>query len=160
MSIKWTFVFNLLLQKRRSKRSKMKSRNYSLTMNNPKASLEVWFATLKCEAVYARAQLEKGENGTPHFQACVGYKSKRAVNAMKKRFPGCHIEASRNAMAAWAYCGKEDSRVEGPLEHGVPPAAKNVKGDTAARNKMILEYGAVKATEEGLIPIEKFKQLR
>lgn len=79
---------------------------------------------------------------------------------MKKRFTGCHIEATRNAMASWAYCGKEDGRCEGPLEHGVPPAAKNVKGDTAARNQMIIEYGAVKAIEDGLVPIEKFKQLR
>lgn len=79
---------------------------------------------------------------------------------MRKLFPGCHVEPSRNAMAAWNYCGKDDSREEGPLDHGVPPAAKNVKGDTAARNKLILEQGAVKAVEDGLVPIEKFKQLR
>lgn len=60
-------------------------------------------------------------------------------------------------MAAWKYCGKEDSRLEGPVEFGIPPAAKNVKGDTAARNKMIIEMGVVKACEEGLIPLEKFK---
>lgn len=63
-------------------------------------------------------------------------------------------------MAAWNYCGKEDSRVEGPAEIGVPPAAKNIKGDTKARNKMILEYGIVKAVDEGLVPLEKVKQLQ
>lgn len=63
-------------------------------------------------------------------------------------------------MAAWNYCGKADTRLEGPLEHGLPPAAKNVKGDTAARNKMILEYGEVKAVDDGLIPIEKLKQVK
>lgn len=60
-------------------------------------------------------------------------------------------------MASWNYCGKEDTRLEGPLEHGVPPASRAVKGDTKERNKMILEYGALKAVEDGLIPIEKFK---
>jgi hypothetical protein len=60
-------------------------------------------------------------------------------------------------MASWEYCGKKDTRLEGPLEHGLPPASKNVKGDTAARNKMILEKGEVWAVEEGLVPIEKFK---
>lgn len=64
---------------------------------------------------------------------------------MHKDFPGCHIEVSRNAMAAWNYCGKADTRVEGPLEHGLPPASKAVKGDTKKRNELILEYGAVKA---------------
>lgn len=63
-------------------------------------------------------------------------------------------------MAAWKYCGKSDTRLEGPAEFGLPPAAKNVKGDTALRNKMILEYGVVKAAEEGLIPLEKFKQAK
>jgi hypothetical protein len=60
-------------------------------------------------------------------------------------------------MAAWNYCAKEDTRVEGPLEHGLPPASKAVKGDTKKRNAMILEYGPVRAIEDGLVPIEKFK---
>lgn len=76
---------------------------------------------------------------------------------MIKKLKGCHVEISKNAMAAWKYCGKEDTRVEGPEEFGIPPASKAVKGDTAARNKMILEYGVVKACEEGLFPVEKFK---
>lgn len=79
---------------------------------------------------------------------------------MHKDFPGCHVEYTKNAMAAWNYCGKEEGRQEGPLEHGVPPAAKNVKGDTASRNKMILEYGVVKAVENGLIPIEKARVVK
>lgn len=112
---------------------------------------------LKKDALYARGQLEKGAEGTPHFQACVGYKQPRHFKAMIKKFPGCHIEAAKNAMAAYAYCGKADTRVEGPIEHGVPPAAKNVSGDTKKRNELILQYGAVKAVEEGLVPIEKFK---
>lgn len=72
-----------------------------------------------------------------------------------KRFPGCHVEITRNAQAAWDYCGKEDTRVEGPYSHGIPPAAKNVKGDTKKRNQQILEYGIAKAIEEGLVPLEK-----
>lgn len=75
-------------------------------------------------------------------------------------FPNTHIEKSRNALKAWNYCGKEDTRREGPKEHGVPPAAKNVKGDTAERNKMIIEMGLVAAVDQGLIPIEKFKQTK
>lgn len=76
---------------------------------------------------------------------------------MIKKFPGCHVEVTRNAMAAWQYCGKEDTRLEGPFEHGVPPASRAVKGDIKARNKMIIEYGSLKAVEDGLVPFEKFK---
>lgn len=76
---------------------------------------------------------------------------------MIKKFPGCHVEPAKNAMKAWNYCGKSDTRREGPLEHGVPPASKAVKGDTAERNKMILSMGAVNAVDRGVIQIEKFK---
>lgn len=46
-------------------------------MNNPKLGLEEFGERLKVDAVYARAQLEKGAEGTPHIQACVGYQSQR-----------------------------------------------------------------------------------
>jgi len=50
-------------------------------------------------------------------------------------------------MKAYNYCKKEDTRLEGPLEHGVPPAALNVKGDKAERNKLLIEIGAEKAVD-------------
>lgn len=77
-----------------------------------------------------------------------------------KLLPGCHVEPAKNALAAWRYCGKEDTRVEGPLQFGTPPACRYIKGDTQARNKLIFELGVVKATEQGVIPIEKFKQVK
>lgn len=78
---------------------------------------------------------------------------------MRAKFPGCHIEVAKNAMAAWRYCQKEDTRVKGevPLTHGIPPAAKNVKGDTKARNEMILEKGVEACVRDGDINIERYK---
>ncbi len=61
-------------------------------------------------------------------------------------------------MASWVYCGKEKTRIEGPLEHGLPPAAKNVKEDTKKRNAMIIKMGLKEAIDEGYIPIEKAAQ--
>jgi len=128
-------------------------------MNNPKLNLTDFFDTLKARSVYARAQLELSDTKTPHFQACVGYSTNQRLTRMQKNFPHCHIEPTKNAMASWNYCGKEDTRLEGPLDHGIPPASKKngTPNDTKARNAMILEYGIVKAIEEGLVPIEKFK---
>ena len=79
---------------------------------------------------------------------------------MRRAFPGAHLEPSRNAMATWEYCAKEDTRVEGPLEFGVPPAAKNVAGDTKKRNDLIVKKGIRYAIEEGLVPLEKAPQLQ
>jgi len=134
-----------------------RGKNFSLTKNNPNETLEEFMLVLKKDALYARAQLEKGETGTPHFQACVGYSKTTRTNAVIKRFPGCHIELSKNAMAAYTYCGKVDSRLEGPLDHGIPPASLRVAGDKKERNKLILQYGVVKAVDEGLIDVEKVK---
>lgn len=137
------------------------SRNFTGTYNNPKVSLEEFLQVLKRlpHATAARVQLEKGASGTPHFQWVVCLSKVQRVLSIAKKL-GCHVDAARNAMAAWKYCGKEDTRVEGPLEFGIPPASRNVKGDTAARNKMIMTMGVVKACEEGLIPLEKFKQAK
>lgn len=131
-------------------------------MNNPMLSIHEFFERLQMKSVYARCQLEKGEQGTHHFQACVGYDKNVRHAKMTKDFPKCHIEKGKSAMALWNYCGKEETRdpQEPCLSHGLPPASKNVKGDTKKRNAMILEYGVVKAVEEGLVPLEKFKQVK
>lgn len=63
-------------------------------------------------------------------------------------------------MKAWNYCGKEDTRQEPTYSHGLPPASKAVKGDTKKKNEMILEYGLAQAIDDGLVPIEKAKQVQ
>jgi len=108
--------------------------------------------------LYARVQAERGGlEGVLHFQGCIGWTTEKRHAAVRKLFPRAHVSKSRNAMAAWNYCGKKETAVEGPYEIGVPPASKAVKGDTKQRNQMILEKGVVEAVNEGLIPIEKFK---
>ena len=63
-------------------------------------------------------------------------------------------------MKAYNYCKKKDTHIEGPWTMGVPPACRNITGDTKKRNEMILEYGAVKALDEGLIPIQQYHQVK
>lgn len=47
----------------------MSGRNFTGTKNNPTETLEEFLSTLQRlpNAVAGRAQLEKGESGTPHF---------------------------------------------------------------------------------------------
>lgn len=115
---------------------------------------------LSKDALYARAQLEKGAEGTPHYQACVGYKTPKRLATMIKRFPGCHVEITKNAFKAWTYCGKADTRIEGPVEHGIPPAALNIKGDKAERNKLLIEKGAEQAVKDGDIDIKDYGRVK
>ena len=93
-------------------------------------------AATRSGAEYARAQQEKcPKTGRLHIQACIGYKDAKTFSKIKKMFRGAHIEMSRDPRAAWDYCGKEDTRVDGPWTLGSPPRPqRNKKGDRAAFN--------------------------
>lgn len=47
----------------------MKSRNFLMTLNNPKIGTEEYLSAIhdKLKAVYTCGQLEKGAEGTPHI---------------------------------------------------------------------------------------------
>lgn len=115
-----------------------KSCNFIVTVNNPQVDIHAFLDKVKAaKFTWCRAQLEQGKEGTKHIQAAFGGKSTR-FTAVKNMLPTAHIEKAKSPYDAWKYCGKEESRVEGPVEFGVPPAAKNRKGDTKARNAMLL----------------------
>lgn len=55
-----------------------------------------------------------------HLQAFIYYSNARVWP--KKRYPRAHIEPARSFTALMRYCGKEETRVEGPWEFGTKPA--------------------------------------
>lgn len=67
---------------------------------------------------------------------------------------------TRNPSAAYDYCGKEDTRIEGPITHGIPPARLNVAGDKKAFNLKVLEIGPEQAVDQGLIKITDYQKLK
>lgn len=58
-----------------------------------------------------QGQIEKGAEGTPHYQLMVTTPQVR-FSAVKKVFPTAHIEPARNRRALEQYVHKEDTRVE------------------------------------------------
>ena len=65
---------------------------------------------------YMVGQLERGENGTLHWQFAIQWSHSRSFAAIKKDLPLAHFEEVRSWAAAVQYCQKEDSRDPG---HGV-----------------------------------------
>ncbi len=121
----------------------MKSKNFLITFNNPDVDIHQFIDLIKGAGfTYCRAQLERGDSGTPHIQAVFGGKSTR-FSVISKLLPKAHVEKCRSPHDGWTYCGKEESRVEGPVEFGIPPAALNRAGDLKARNKLLIEKGVV-----------------
>jgi len=83
---------------------------WSVTINNPTQSDEEWINQARQKGWRVEGQLEKGENGTPHYQLMVKTPQVR-FSAVKKQFPRAHIEMARNAQALESYVSKEDTRV-------------------------------------------------
>lgn len=86
---------------------------WSVTINNPIGADEENISLARQKGWKVDGQLEKGENGTPHYQLIVKTGQVR-FSAVKKAFPRAHIEVARNVQALEQYVHKEDTR-EGEL---------------------------------------------
>lgn len=90
------------------------SQFWVFTVNNPVAELGLLEG-----ATYQVWQLEKGKNGTKHYQGYVEFLCRKTLAAMKRLIYGAHWEMRKGtAVQARDYCMKEDSRLEGPWELG------------------------------------------
>lgn len=94
-----------------------RSKYWCFTLNNPEVNrLPIWEGL-----AYRVYQLEKGENGTLHFQGFAIFKNRIMLSGLKKLNNQAHWEKMQgNAIQARAYCMKEDTRQEGPWEDGCP----------------------------------------
>jgi len=97
----------------------MQSRNWCFTVNNPtrEDDLNLDFSTpaWNGQVSFAVYMLEKGENGTPHYQGYLELRSSRRLNYLKSRLPSAHFEVRRGTREqAIRYCVKT-----WVIEHGV-----------------------------------------
>jgi len=88
----------------------IRASSWSITINNPNQSDEECINRARQIGYKIEGQLEKGVNGTPHYQLMVKTPQIR-FSAMKKAFPRAHIEVARNPDALEAYVNKEDTRI-------------------------------------------------
>ncbi|QBL97863.1 replication-associated protein [Wastewater CRESS DNA virus 2] len=122
----------------------MARRNWVFTINNPESQINV---DLEQEPTvkYAVWQLEMGKEGTLHYQGYVEFTKMTTIDQVKsmgEEFARAHLEPRKGSREqARDYCMKEDSRVEGPWEHGDFKA-----GGQGARTDII---GLKKQIDEG-----------
>jgi hypothetical protein len=84
---------------------------WSVTINNPLPADDENIALAKQKSGWkVEGQLEKGENGTPHYQLMVKTPQVR-FGSIKKAFPRAHIEPARNVKALAEYVHKSDTKV-------------------------------------------------
>jgi len=105
----------------------MTTKNYVFTLNNPTAPILFNPDVHNC-LVY---QLERGENGTPHYQGYVEFKRRLSLqNAKRHVHEGAHLERRLGTRAqAIAYATKEDTRTEGPWQFGNLESTQGKRSD-------------------------------
>lgn len=86
---------------------------WSVTINNPVEADHEAIAIARQKGWKVTGQIERGEEGTPHYQLAVQTPQSR-FSALKKAFPRGHIEPAKNVQALLKYVTKEATR-EGAL---------------------------------------------
>lgn len=107
-------------------RTKHTSKYWVFTLNNPAIKPAVLVDRLRQSAgvLFGVFQLEKGTNGTPHFQGYIGLSRSQRFSYVKNLMEGSpHWEPRRGThRQAYDYCTKSNTRVSGPYEFGTFPS--------------------------------------
>lgn len=94
------------------------SRYWVFTLNNPQPEED----PKEWGYHFLAYQLEKGTDGTLHYQGYITFKKNKRFSAMKKLNPRAHWAMRRGSHdQALAYVTKEETRQEGPWVLGVAP---------------------------------------
>jgi len=98
---------------------------WSVTINNPIPADDENISQAKQKSGWnVEGQLERGEEGTPHYQLIVKTPQVR-FSAIKKQFPRAHIEVARNVKALQAYVHKDETKIgELPVNDKYPSLSK------------------------------------
>lgn len=107
----------------------MRYRNVVFTINNPVAEVEFDEDFMQ----YLVYQKERGANGTEHYQGYVEFTKQVGFKKVKSLLgETAHVEPRKGSQAqAIAYCKKEDTRIEPPVEMG-EPRSQGQRTDVAA----------------------------
>jgi len=113
----------------------MAARNWIFTDNNPESNSPSWPEAVK----YASWQRERGENGTEHLQGYLELTGPRRLAFVKAILPRAHWEVRRGTQSqAREYSRKDDTRIDGPWEHGTyEPHLPGTRSDLLAVKEAI-----------------------
>lgn len=99
---------------RKKKVQRQRARTWLFTLNNPTKKLVAQLALKKHpfsgDIIKYLIQEEVGEEGTPHLQGAIQWKSTIEFSTVKSYLPTAHWETSRSVYSSFYYCGKLDTR--------------------------------------------------
>jgi len=97
------------------------SKHWFFTLNNPEeADIDVWRLAVPTNILSKFVvQLERGKEGTIHLQGNVCFNKKVRPKGIAPFNDKYHWEKTKNSKAAYEYCQKDDTRIEGPWIYGI-----------------------------------------
>uniref|UniRef100_UPI004047AAC7 hypothetical protein n=1 Tax=Rheinheimera sp. TaxID=1869214 RepID=UPI004047AAC7 len=128
-----------------------RARRYVFTINNPTEEDEPTF--LEPHVKYLVYVMQKGEQGTPHYQGYVEFKSAKTHSAAAKLLPRAYVAAAKGtAQQASDYCTESDTNIGEPVIIGQPPSSrtpgKRTDLETAADD--LLDHRSMKRLAEDM----------
>lgn len=123
-----------------------RSRYWLFTYNNPDVSGDELLQRFRehPQVLFVIFQLERGVNGTPHFQGYVGLRSQRSLGYVRAQFGQWHFEPRRGTHAdGVGYCSKVDTRESGPWQFDVPEEAGQGTRTDIQRAVIALREGGI-----------------
>ena len=129
-----------------------RGRNFTFTYNNyPSTDL---VDEIPCKyIVYGK---EVGKEGTPHLQGTLVFANARALAAVIKLLPGCHVEICRDVLASIEYCKKEGEFTE----RGDPPATQKDKGEKEQQRWTDIRLAAEEGRDDDIPADVRFRQYK
>jgi len=121
----------------------VQSHNYIFTVNNPRLTEDEFAKRMIKEHFPGCAglvfQLERGANGTLHYQGVLRLKSKLRTQGVKNKFRSADIkgwvESCVDLDAAVLYVTKDDTRVKGPWTYGNIPTVDDIEARKKTKKK-------------------------
>jgi len=152
-------------------------RMFFFTWNNPLQKPDVFHVIMQCvpDIRYFIFQLEKGENGTPHYQGYMQFQKPKRTMTLQKWLQKKGIfmalkwctDTNDSVERCIAYCSKEETRVSGPWVHGEPVmgpgervsmkrvAQDLIEGKTTTKRICIEQPGMYVLYHRGFVALEK-----
>lgn len=129
--------------------ARMVGKRWVFTLNNPVGHGglpvgDVGVLELPESASYLCYQLEKGVEGTRHYQGFIIWQSTSGLRKCKEWLPLAHWEISKGSFEqCYKYCTKEETRVSGPWELGDKPVGQGSRTDLQSLAHQVIEEGSL-----------------
>lgn len=119
------------------------SKYWFFTLNHPRSRDEAEFPELVRISQWLVYQLERGDNGTEHYQGYCVFPTNKRLAGVRKLLSRAHWEPRKGTHEeAKNYCSKEDTRVDGPWEYGEEPVPRQGERNDLIHLKAAIDRGA------------------